>query len=336
MSLQILASSRQPIREAWTRERLYRMRAIALGHALDPNSIITYTSHLQSYLTFCKLHDFAVDPTEDTLSFYAVYMSHHISPKSVNSYLSGIANQLETLFPYARTARNSKLVTRTVAGCRKMLSEGTNRKQPITPEHIKTFIRAHPTASSHNNKLFIAMLLCGFFGLHRLGEITIADTRNRRSWRKVIRRNSVKVFTDAFSYFLPGHKADRFFEGNTILFAQRDDEIDPLYYFREYLVSRDRLFSLQPSLWITEDGRHPTRSWFISRLRKSLPSDFAGQSLRSGGATFLAASGTPDDRIQAIGRWTSSAYKIYIRKNPVVLQALLHGRSLAHTRDTQF
>jgi hypothetical protein len=48
--------------------------------------------------------------------------------------------------------------------------------------------------------------------------------------------------------------------------------------------------------------------------------------MRSGGATSLAESGVNPSHIQAIGRWTSEAFQVYIRKNPVVLHALLFGR----------
>jgi len=38
--------------------------------------------------------------------------------------------------------------------------------------------------------------------------------------------------------------------------------------------------------------------------------------MRSGGATSLAAAGVPPAQIQAIGRWTSTAWQRYIRKHP--------------------
>jgi len=75
--------------------------------------------------------------------------------------------------------------------------------------------------------------------------------------------------------------------------------------------------------------RPPTRTWFLQRLHSLFPMDVAGHSLRSGGATYFAAAGWPDDRIQALGRWSSDAFKIYARKNPVFLKALLHGRTIA-------
>src|SRR5580704_11500457 len=98
----VTSVSRQPVRVAWTRDRLLLERTIALGNSLDVSSYSTYTSALNSYISFCKLHNFDITPTEETLSFFVVYMSYHIKPQSVDSYLSGICNQLEPHFPDVR------------------------------------------------------------------------------------------------------------------------------------------------------------------------------------------------------------------------------------------
>ncbi|KIK75720.1 hypothetical protein PAXRUDRAFT_835568 [Paxillus rubicundulus Ve08.2h10] len=51
--------------------------------------------------------------------------------------------------------------------------------------------------------------------------------------------------------------------------------------------------------------------------------------MRAWGTTSLAVAGVPPDRIRAIGRWKSTAWERYVRKNPTLLQALLfHGRSI--------
>jgi len=94
----------------------------------------------------------------------------------------------------------------------------------------------------------------------------------------------------------------------------------------DYLQSRDRLFPIHPQLWLTSSGRVPTRHWFIKRLRSFFPKEIAGQSLRAGGATSLAEAGADLATIQAAGRWASKAFQIYIRKNPVLLHAVIFGR----------
>ncbi|OCH83955.1 hypothetical protein OBBRIDRAFT_716913, partial [Obba rivulosa] len=97
--------SQQPKRAPWPLERLILECSIALGYALDKSTRLTYFSALNSYLNFCKLHDFAVEPTPDTLSFFVVFISAHIKPHSVASYLSGICSELEPFFPKVRTVR---------------------------------------------------------------------------------------------------------------------------------------------------------------------------------------------------------------------------------------
>jgi hypothetical protein len=42
-----------------------------------------------------------------------------------------------------------------------------------------------------------------------------------------------------------------------------------------------------------------------------------------GGATFLTEASIPPATIQALGRWSSATFQIYIHKNLVLLHALL-------------
>ena len=115
--IQSQTKSRQPARAAWSRDRLLRERAMALGQAIDTSTMKNYSSALNSYLTFVRIHDLPVEPTPDTLSFFTVFMSHHIDPKSVSAYLSGICQQLEPYFPNVHASRHSPLVDKTLKGC---------------------------------------------------------------------------------------------------------------------------------------------------------------------------------------------------------------------------
>ena len=179
----------------------------------------------------------------------------------------------------------------------------------------------------HDDLLFVSQILTGFFALMRLGELTVSDDKSLFDHRKITTRTSVSVSDKDYRFFLPSHKADKFFEGNTVIIQCHDVSINPLACFKKYLSSRDRLFPFSSDLWLRADGSRPTRSFFIRRMRLFFSNNFAGQSMRSGGATSLAENGVPPHLIQAIGRWASSAFQIYIRKNPVLLQALLFGRA---------
>lgn len=319
--------SRQPAREAWSRDRLLRERAIALGQAIDTSTLHTYSSALNSYLTFVRLHDLPVEPTPDTLSFYAVFMSHHIAPKSVRSYLSGICQQLEPYFPNVRPARLSPLVERTLKGCLRLRGVATTRKRALTFSDLSLVVNDLFLSEAHDDLLFLSMLLSGFFALMRLGELTFPNEPKLRNWKKISKRASVAFNDDQYEFHLPSHKADRFFEGNRIIIKkQQFCDINPLHFFKKYLSSRDSLFPLSTPLWLTSRGSVPTRNFFITRLRQYFEKDIAGQSMRAGGATSLAENGVPPSLIQLMGRWTSDAFFIYIRKSPVLIQALLYSQ----------
>jgi len=86
--------SRHSYKDTWTCDHLLHKRATAIACAVEPSSVSSYSSAVNSYFDFCSSHSLPVEPTPDTLSFYAIYMSHHIKPKSVASYLSSICSKL--------------------------------------------------------------------------------------------------------------------------------------------------------------------------------------------------------------------------------------------------
>jgi hypothetical protein len=105
--------------------------------AIDPSTHLSYSSALNSYLTFCKLHHFDIDPTPETLSLYVTYQSTFINPKSVNSYLLGIANQMEVFFPNVHKNRNSAIVSRTLKSVKKSHGSPIHHKTPLSIRDLK-------------------------------------------------------------------------------------------------------------------------------------------------------------------------------------------------------
>ncbi|KAL1698101.1 hypothetical protein EV121DRAFT_177908, partial [Schizophyllum commune] len=245
------------------------------------------------------LHNMPITPTADSFSFFAVFMSHHVKPKTVDAYLSGVCNQLEPVFPNVREIRKSRIVARTLAGCKKLYSSEEHRKRALTRTELRALHPAYSSSTSHDDSLFWAILLTGFHALMRLGELVSPDREALRDYRKIVRRSSVHITPSSFDFYLPGHKADRLFEGNRVLLERVDALDDPYTAFTRYLKSRDSLFPYHAELWLRADGTVPTRGWFMRRLRHHFPtSDVAGHSLRSGGATAMAEAGVPLHLIQ--------------------------------------
>src|SRR5882724_9338012 len=217
--------SRQLIRAAWSHKRLICEHAIALGYALDSSTLQTYNSHLQSYLSFCKLHSFPLDPTPDTLSFFIVFMHHHIKPTSIMQHLSGTVNSLEPHFPKIRNTRQSVIVTCTLTGMKKLRGfTGTHRKCALTEDDLLTLLDKFDSQDL-NDLLFISIVFSSFHALLRLGETTQPDSLSKRSFRKVNLHHSVKLTPRTFSFILLTHKADQFFESSTILIKSRSGHL---------------------------------------------------------------------------------------------------------------
>ncbi|KAF5317432.1 hypothetical protein D9758_019108 [Tetrapyrgos nigripes] len=128
---------------------------------------------------------------------------------------------------------------------------------------------------------------------------------------------------DHVKFLLPTHKSAKQIDGNKIIVQATDGEDCPVKITRQYLHLRDSLFPGHPNLFTRKDSAIPTRQWFIRRLRHYFPKDVAGHSLRSGGATHYALLGYSWDAVQTLGRWTSEAFRLYIRKHPLFFSALL-------------
>ena len=247
------------------------------------------------------MHEYPLEPSPNTLSLFTVYMCHHIKPDSVGTYLSGICHQLEPYFPNIRTSHNSALVHHTLQGCKRIHAIPMSCKRALTIGDLETVIDALSTSTDYDDRLFLAQLLMGFFALFRLGEMTYPDDPELHDLRKVTKRLSVHITESSYKFFLPGHKANRFFKGNTIIVCKNQHKFDPHTYFVAYLRAWDNNFPFSSPLWLTSKGTIPTRSFFIRRLRKFFDTDTAGQSLRAGGATSLAENSIPPLIIQVIG-----------------------------------
>ena len=164
--------------------------------------------------------------------------SRHIKPSSVKSYLSGICNQLETFYPSVRNTRHSNIVTCTLTGCTKLRASPTLCKRAISHDEIITiFSRPSPT-TDHDTSLFLAIACVSFFGLVRIGENVWPDNPALRDYRKVIKRSTVSITMDCFSFLLNSHKADRLFQGNKILIHSSTAGPTAISAFSSYILSR--------------------------------------------------------------------------------------------------
>ncbi|KAF9042454.1 hypothetical protein BJ165DRAFT_1349733 [Panaeolus papilionaceus] len=241
-------------RKAWSEEQFNERRAQALGSKIDHSTWKSYTSGFRCWKAFVELHNYPLRPTPLTMSNFILYMSEFIKPSSVSSYLTAIIHFLRPRYPDVCEVRQSSLVNNTLHGCKRLHGSAITRKNPLTVDMISVVIKT--LAFSFDDILFKAMLAVGFSALLRLGDISDPDNPSLKNPRKRSLRSSVNISPDSVSYVLPAHKADKYFEGNTL--------------------------------------------------------------------------GIPPHLIQAAGRWSSDAWKIYIRTHPLLLAAL-PNTAMRHT-----
>ncbi|KAF9230502.1 putative retroelement protein [Melanogaster broomeanus] len=306
--------------------------------ALEPGSCSSYSSALNSYVTFCHTHNLPIEPSVDTFSFYIVFTCAFIQPDSVDTYLSGICSCLENDFPHVRSVHKHPTVAKTLAGCKKRGRREVVRKLPLTVEDITRTCAQTVPDSSHDALLFAALLSTGFHALLHLGELVWPDTVSLQSYRKVILRRSFTPLSGSYSVLLPTHKSSRVGTGHSLLVADQTYGLPASGVMQQYVLSRDSLWRYHPELWLLPrglpllipirlSGQIPTHSWFLARLRLLFPDPgILGHSMRAGGATALALRGVAPYLIQAAGRWSSDEWLKYIRKHPILQQALIHAR----------
>ena len=125
----------------------------------------------------------------------------------------------------------------------------------------------HFNTSKHDDTLFLTIILMGFHALLQLGEMTQPDSQEKCMSMKLSSRHTLCLHTLHFTYLLPFHKGNCFFEGNMVLVSSRPtSHMCPLWMMCRYLASRDSLFGLSPELWLTSDGCIPSYSWFVMKL----------------------------------------------------------------------
>lgn len=278
------------------------------------STLIKYHCGFRSFSKFCLQFHQPFIPDVQNLSDYISYTSRKISPRSVQAYLVGITHIFNLNFPSVIVETRHLDVRKVMKHCLLEFSEPVVRKNPLTVKQIELVVEK--SSGSFDEKLFLAMLGMGFAGLHRLGELTIPDSKNLFDDRKTILRSLFQFSTckNFCRYRLPYSKSDSKFLGTEIMFQNFENtSACPIKLLKSYLRVRDTNFISSTPFFVTSNGSQPSRSWFLARFHSFFDKSFSGHSLQSGGATALAQAGYSLDDIKSAGRWSSEAFLIYIR-----------------------
>ena len=250
MNLAGKGSGWQPKRLTWSLERLENERAIFRSSYLDKSTLATYKSGLNSYLVFCKRHNFDINPTLDTLSFFITYMAWQTGPlgklisvRTITSYLSGIAFHLEPSYPHIRDIRKNPLILQAIRGVEKKVGQPIKRKLPIKDVHLQLLLHKLGNSTELDDHLFLAICVTAYHGLMQIRELVIPDDHKRINFRKVILHRMVKISKrnslGVYEFNLPTSKSNQCFFRNSVVIQACTGPLDPFKVFSNYLTLQD-------------------------------------------------------------------------------------------------
>ncbi len=305
---------------------------------LDSLAVTTrasYATGVKSYLAFCEQYRYPYDrawPAQwDTVCLWMCDLAQRVAPSTVRSYVTAL-NTAHELAGHAMPTRGQDhpLVDRVFRGI----------KRRHTAEHVKRVRRPIDTAllarirsvlplPTPNARMVFAAMCTGTCALLRVAEF--AFDKSKTHYRLLMLSDLSFVCSDGETrlahvplpvgtrilharLFLAASKTDPFRQGVHVILAA-PVALDAL---RSYLLVHPRRTVPHAALFEYANGAPLGRQDLIECMRScitalQLPAgEYAGHSFRRGGATSLAAVGTPHHLIQSLGRWSSDCYRLYI------------------------
>ena len=205
------------------------------------------------------------------------------------------------------------LVQKVLAGINKKFGRYDSRL-PITMIILHRLCESLPKTNNirYHRVLLKAMYLLAFYGLFRIGEITIQCDGSIS-----LEAKDIVLGKDSLTIFITNYKHNTSQQPFKIqLNSQVNPEFCPVQAMKEYMSLRG--FKQGP-LFCFPDFKPIPRAFFVSRLKHSLnfcgldPKYYQSHSFRIGSASFLSSNGFSDKKIQKLGRWKTMAFVTYIR-----------------------
>ena len=296
-----------------------------MSHGLAVGTRRAYSSAQRAYLEFCERVSLSPIPTsEHTLCLFVSSLAEGRKASTIRAYLSAVRNlHVESGRGDPTTPRPPQLAL-VLRGIEREQAEqgrsGGDQRLPIDAAALSA-LRAEwrGLTDRYESALLWAATCVGFFGCLRTAEFLVnsteefderrhltyadvaVDDRENPSWARI----RVK-----FS------KTDQLGKGAFAFLGRVRDGMCPVAALLQYLALRG---AGQGPLFRFPNGDPLTRRRLVAAMREVLrrrgfdADRFSGHSLQIGAATAAARVGCPEEKIKALGRWKSNAYKRYIR-----------------------
>ena len=294
---------------------------------IAPSTRKAYNSAHKRFHFFCT-HFAIVNPfpvTESLLCYFVAFLAREgLAPSSIKLYLSAVRHMQVVLgFPEPRAESSLprlKLVLNGITRAR--ASSGKTQVKPRLPITTDVLWKVYEALSSRPQNYASALLwascsIC-FFGFFRVGEIMVPSAHSFSSTRH-LSWGDVSVDSIAQPTLLKIHlrfsKCDQFGKGVDVFMGRTTNKLCPVSACLAYIAIRG---SAPGPFFCFKNGSPLTKPQFISQVREVLTeagldaSLYSGHSFRIGAATSAARAGIEDSTIRALGRWSSTAFLLYI------------------------
>ena len=243
--------------------------------------------------------------------FVAYLHDEGYAPASIVSYVSAIAYVHKLLGLPDPTSAN--IVQKLIAGATKVYSPKPSRL-PITIIILHRIILGiDEIVQVHYHKILLkAMFTTAFFGLMRIGEVTMSKHKS-----VPLLLDQLQLNIDQAVINITHFKHNKSNKPVPIPLQRQDNyQICPVYNISQYLLLRGRA----PGPLFAFPGPCPVPREFFSKHLKQLISlagydikRYQAHSFRIGGASYYAELGYTDAQLRLLGRWGSNAFIRYIR-----------------------
>ena len=293
-----------------------------LVQGLASSTPSSYASGQKKFFDFCvqlgKVHPSGSPcPTDEwTLCLFATFLANAVQHSTIKVYLSAVRSMhIEQGFPDPFI--NCLRLQRVLRGIKRTQGVFSSLRLPVTDDIMAVIFRALDL-STPDHCMFWAACNLAYFGFLRSAEFTVP---NLASFSSAIHLGVADIAVDSGSMpsclrvQIKASKTDPFRKGCYVHIGRG---LFPLCAIQSLLAYLSLRGDGPGPLFIFRDGRPLSRTILTSWLRRILSAagiegNFSSHSFRIGAATVAARNGIPDHQIQALGRWTSNAYLLYIR-----------------------
>lgn len=303
-----------------------------LNASVAPSTNKCYRSGWNQWLKHCALSkcESPLEPSEQELMKFVARLSmprpgkpRGLAVKTVRNYLAAIAHfhGVEGLpDPKEGKVRLAKELT----GLKRWRGTETKPKRPITIGLLRE-MKKHVRLDTLEGTAHWAAMCMGVHGLFRLGELLPPPAEKRA----LVMDDIAWLSAEHVTVRLRTSKTDPYGKGAHVnLFATGDDTC-PVTAMRELqrmqraagiAIGKDTpVFAYNTELSVVrKEAMIVVIKRVVAKVAKEYPAmgleskDFAGHSLRRGGATSLALRGVRESVLRLLGRWVSDAVNLYI------------------------